>query len=316
MAKRKTKATNAELVAAYKELKSVWKVGKLFGMCGQSVHERIKKFGVKTTNPRFSNHEKEILKNEYLKYRDSGELSILADRFGRTKQFICRKAKELGLTDRKRPKHFNIGMRGRCTPKEIHPNWKGGVTDKNIPLFDTYAKQVEYMENVRRSPEMPSILQVKCAYCGAWMTPSLTAVSNRINGANKGNAGNRFYCSEMCKVNCPTYKKIKYPAGFKKATSREVVPELRRLVFERDSWMCQMCSSLENLHCHHVKGYAQNKMLANDPDNCITLCKDCHEAVHKKNGCRGVDLSCVANIQKKYIEVNGVPRWDISIKEV
>lgn len=38
--------------------------------------------------------------------------------------------------------------------------------------------------------------------------------------------------------------------------------------------------------------YAQNKMLANDPDSCITLCKSCHKFVHSQEGCRYIDLTC------------------------
>lgn len=42
----------------------------------------------------------------------------------------------------------------------------------------------------------------------------------------------------------------------------------------------------------NYKGGAQNKILANDIDNCITLCKECHKLVHKQHGCRYVDLKC------------------------
>jgi 5-methylcytosine-specific restriction endonuclease McrA len=35
-----------------------------------------------------------------------------------------------------------------------------------------------------------------------------------------------------------------------------------------------------------------NKVMANDPDNCITLCKDCHKQVHSREGCKYSDLKC------------------------
>ena len=35
-----------------------------------------------------------------------------------------------------------------------------------------------------------------------------------------------------------------------------------------------------------------NKMVSNDPDNCITLCKKCHKEIHSQDGCRYVDLQC------------------------
>jgi len=40
--------------------------------------------------------------------------------------------------------------------------WKGGY--KNIPLYDTYAHQIEWCEKVRRSKEDENILEVKCTY--------------------------------------------------------------------------------------------------------------------------------------------------------
>lgn len=87
------------LVSLYEETKSVHAVANKLGMCGQSVHERLVRIGVKMRNRKFSDEEKEILMRDYSKYRDKFELDCLAKMLGRTKQFICRKAKELGLTD-------------------------------------------------------------------------------------------------------------------------------------------------------------------------------------------------------------------------
>ena len=87
------------LVSLYEETKSVHAVAIKLGMCGQSVHERLVRIGVKMRNRKFSDEEKQILMREYLTYRDTFNLDALAVKLGRTKQFICRKAKELGLTD-------------------------------------------------------------------------------------------------------------------------------------------------------------------------------------------------------------------------
>jgi hypothetical protein len=35
-----------------------------------------------------------------------------------------------------------------------------------------------------------------------------------------------------------------------------------------------------------------NKIMANDPDNCITLCKECHKRIHSQEGCNHNDLKC------------------------
>ena len=39
--------------------------------------------------------------------------------------------------------------------------WKGGYNKKNIPIYDTYAPQIEWCEEVRRNKEDSNILEVK-----------------------------------------------------------------------------------------------------------------------------------------------------------
>src|SRR5690348_2401057 len=44
--KKGQKASDEQIVSAYAELNNVWKVAERFGMCGQSVHERLTKAGI------------------------------------------------------------------------------------------------------------------------------------------------------------------------------------------------------------------------------------------------------------------------------
>ena len=135
-------------------------------------------------------------------------------------------------------------------------------------------------------------IQVDCAYCGKPVFPTNRQVKARVFAARQINAGeSRIYCNDnnnSCKQACPTYHKHKYPSGYRKATSREVDPWVRQLCFSRDAYTCQKCGVTikdAQLHCHHIEGYAQNKMLGNDVTNTITYCKSCHKDVHKKPGC-------------------------------
>jgi len=173
-----------------------------------------------------------------------------------------------------------------------NPAWKGGY-NKKIPLYDTYAKQLIWCEQVRRNKEDKNILEVKCAYCGKWFKPKRYQVSNRIDYLN-GNKiwENRFYCSTSCKQECPIYKKSKWPEGFKIATSREVQPELRQMVLKRDNYTCQKCGSKKSLHCHHLEGIRWEPIESADVDKCITLCKECHKLAHKIPGCGYNDMRC------------------------
>lgn len=174
-----------------------------------------------------------------------------------------------------------------------NPSWRGGVKDGNIPLYDTFASRIAIADDVRQSPDSQGILEVRCTYCGKWYVPKATHVVNRIasiDGRMRGE--NRFYCSDGCKSQCSIYQQKKYPKGFKPATSREVQPELRKMVFERDNFACQKCGKTERLHCHHIDPVAQNPLESADVDSCTTLCKECHGEAHKGFGCRYIDLQC------------------------
>jgi hypothetical protein len=94
------------LVETYQKTGSVWKTGEIVGLCGQSVHERLVKLGVAKKINVFGEKEKAVLLREYLKYRDRGQLSRLAKKMGRTKHFICRQAKGLGLTNQSAPRPY------------------------------------------------------------------------------------------------------------------------------------------------------------------------------------------------------------------
>jgi 5-methylcytosine-specific restriction endonuclease McrA len=180
-------------------------------------------------------------------------------------------------------------------------NWKGGVKKNNIPLYDTYATQLEWCEQTRRSPQDKNILEVKCAYCGKWFVPGLITVKNRLGYLNrkKYSGENRFYCSDDCKQECPIYRKQKYPKGLKLSTSREVQPELRQLVFKRDDYTCTKCGSTESLHCHHIEGIRWEPLESADINQCITVCKKCHKEIHKQKDCEYKDLKC-ENVKKLY----------------
>ena len=63
-------------------------------------------------------------------------------------------------------------------------------------------------------------------------------------------------------------------------------PEYKRwraTVFDRDGYTCQACHKVGGeLNAHHIKPFAKYPELRFDPDNGITLCKDCHKAAHKR----------------------------------
>ena len=178
----------------------------------------------------------------------------------------------------------------RC--KIIPLNWKGGVTKSKLPLFNTFAHQISWIEEVRYDPENSDLLQVRCIKCNNWFTPNRMQIDGRILSLNSKNSGERhFYCSTECKNSCSIFNRSKYPKGFKIDRSREVQPELASMVLERDCYECQRCGNKDDLECHHYEGIEQNPIESADIDACVTLCSDCHDLAHKDKGCRRIDLT-------------------------
>jgi len=140
-----------------------------------------------------------------------------------------------------------------------------------------------------------NILIAKCDYCGKLFELTTKQLKDRhININIKGLDNSRFYCSTECKQECPIFNKsavmlIKEDGvnsgRLTKEYNREVQPELRQLVFERDNYTCQKCKQYGGcLHCHHLDPVSQNPIESADVDNCVTLCKNCHQNIHKKLG--------------------------------
>jgi hypothetical protein len=93
------KVSDDIIARAYSKTKSVWKTAEMVGLCGQSVHERVVKLGMIKSNW-FSKNDEEAIKRLYSEgfLRGDGKFNRLVKILGRTKYFISRKARRLGLT--------------------------------------------------------------------------------------------------------------------------------------------------------------------------------------------------------------------------
>ena len=59
--------------------------------------------------------------------------------------------------------------------------------------------------------------------------------------------------------------------------------EWRRAVFERDTYICQICLKPSHyLEAHHIKLWAMYPKLRYKADNGITLCKKCHKLINSQ----------------------------------
>jgi 5-methylcytosine-specific restriction endonuclease McrA len=134
--------------------------------------------------------------------------------------------------------------------------------------------------------EIDGEIQCRCAYCKQYFVPTRKQLRSRTRVLADNNRGeSRLYCSDGCKKQCPIFHKSKYNNLFQFDTSRPDQSELRQLTLTRDNFECQRCGSSEDLHCHHITGVEINPVESADLDNCITLCKDCHQKAHKEKGC-------------------------------
>jgi len=172
-------------------------------------------------------------------------------------------------------------------------------SNKRIRYNSNIYKNLSQYEDTRQDPENKDLGQCRCAYCGRWVSPTYGAAKARVASFNAWGFGeNRIYCEgDQCREACPTYKQQMYPKGFKQNSSREVDPAIRIMCLERDNWTCQRCGADDpdtTLHVHHILSYKRNIMLANDIENVITLCRDCHNEIHKTEGCQYHELRCGA----------------------
>ena len=162
--------------------------------------------------------KKSMLSSEFVKKEFKKENITLIGRFNGTNKPVLVKC---DICDHEYKVRFNHFKNGSGCPKcyrnknkgENHSSWKGGYHSKNIPLYDTYAHQISYTEEVRRNKEDKNIIEVKCTYCGKWYILTATNMKDRIRALNENGYGEvRLYCSNECKKECPIFSKIKYSA--------------------------------------------------------------------------------------------------------
>ena len=150
------KVSNEVLIETYSRLKNIWAVGQEVGLCGQSVHERLIKLGVKLRNTKFSQEERFFLLEHYNNYLLEGKLQLLADKMGRTKAFICRKARDLSLTDQSRKKkllaNFKPVIQKGHWDNKVHPKGMKGKTFTQEVKDKISASSIKMHELINATP--------------------------------------------------------------------------------------------------------------------------------------------------------------------
>lgn len=175
---------------------------------------------------------------------------------------------------------------------------KGGVVVKNLPLFDTYTHQISDIEDVGYiiTQDGLKLLQVKCVYCNNWFTPTRSQCENRAQFI-KGNTDreSRFYCSTLCKANCPIYHKKKYPSGYNPRSHRNNfngsdLKAWSKEVLKRADNKCEYCGKKAVL-AHHIQPKKLEPFFALDPENGLACCEECHYLYGHKDECSTGNLA-------------------------
>ena len=205
------------------------------------------------------------------------------------KESISEKAKNKRINN---IEHFKEKGRLNRYKNKKQISEKGKIYNRKYTSYDksTYLT----VEECPRLADDGVSLEVKCKYCGSYFKPTNMQVTRRIQSIKGQQSGeSSLYCTVNCKRSCGTYWKVRYTKEQSINTSREVQPELRKLVLERDDYKCKKCNKSKDqipLHCHHIDPVVCNPIESADIDNCITLCKDCHRDVHNQDGCKYHEL--------------------------
>jgi hypothetical protein len=258
--------TNQEIIEAYIKTGSVWKAGKLLGMAGQTVHDRLKALGHKLASSEWTEQELAELKT----LANQMTIAQIANRLGRPYNGVAIKISRLGLGQRFGNKQTKkIPRTGEYTKAKVKSYiLEMEVEQLKLTKFSrmnslnvdsvTYAIQKFYPEWYEQYCQENAVKpKTNCPYCETPFWP--------LNHK-------QIYCNRKCANQCRTDNS--YFGG------------KRRQTIGLLEGVCQLCGGkdMPGLSSHHVKGKE------NDPDNdyLMALCRGCHQIVTILGGRRFV----------------------------
>jgi hypothetical protein len=254
--------TNQQIIEAYQQTGSVWKAGKLIGLSGQSVHERLTKIGYKLSDSMWTDEEYEELKSLV------GHFTIaeIANKLARPYAGVALKISRLGLSNQYANKQMQkVPKNGQFTKPNVSKYIK--EIDESKATLSQYAiknnlhKQSLNTAIQKHFPEWYSSycekngtgIKIKCPEC----QEDFWQMTKR-----------HFFCSGTCSNR---YRIDQDYFGGKRKQTIGLAEQI-----------CQICKRhvTKGLSSHHIIGKE------NDPDNLnlIALCQGCHKLVTQTAG--------------------------------
>ena len=255
---------NEEIIAAYQQTGSVWRAGKMLGLAGQTVHEKLKAIGYKLPSSEWTDEEVEELKSLV----SNLTIAQIANRLGRPYNGVALKISRLGIGER-------FGNK-----RKIKLPRNGQYTKANV---ETYIREIDEQEIKMTTYARSKGLDIE----------SLAKAIQRFNLE-----WYEAYCEKNAvkpKTTCPYCETEFWPLSHKQIyCTRRCANEARvdnsyfggkrRDTIGLKEGICQLCGDQvdKGLSSHHIKGKE------NDPDNeyLIALCQGCHHIVTIVSGRR------------------------------
>lgn len=247
------RATNQEVIAAYKQTGSVWKAAEFLGLCGQSVHERLVRLDIRMANEPWTPEERDAAKS----LAEQGiPICKIAEQLGRTYAAV---ACELSALSVKHAYH----RAGKI---------KRGFTKDRIVAFAKYILSTDI--SVTKAARQNRLATTGLVYALQRYAPDMWALyvkkHSDLKPKNCPGCGLDFIPlaakQKYCTAKCGNHARmdIAYFGGN------------RRNAIGLHEGVCQLCLKVgKTLSVHHLFGKR------NDPENTflIALCAGCHNIV-------------------------------------
>lgn len=172
---------------------------------------------------------------------------------------------------------------GQLTTFDVSRNryrrYMPGHYRKNLPYKNADWLRTEYVDKQRPAADIADQFGVDentvLKFLRKYDIPRRTqAESLRLSGATAG-ANNSAWKGGTTPERQRLYKTLEW---------RQLVQS----VFARDGFTCQRCGDQRNsrdnrFHAHHIELWSDAPDRRTDPDNLVTLCRNCHQWVHSKD---------------------------------